>query len=505
MTAMTRRLAPYSVAIGGAAAVTALIGLLTSRTSASGLSAVYLLLVLWLGARWGRGPALAGSVAAFLLYDYFFVPPVGTFTVRGPAELLELVVLLAVALVTSQLAASLRRAQSTAEALAADSRSLYELATAALRIPEVNVALSMLCDRAERLRSVVRFAVVAIDVGQPMPLAGGPPTADQVKQAVWSYENGRSIGIAIVDGVVKVMRTHASPDFTAYVPMASGVALVELDYDHEDQVELQTLAALIGLAGLLLDRRRAALEAERARGLESSDRLKAAILSSLSHELKSPIASLRTGLTALTAPQAGLKPDQRELLVDLDRQATRLDHMVGDMLALSRLEAGVALDKEPHSFADLVGVAMRRLRAELKGHEVALHIPDDLPPVEVDELQVGRVVSNLLENAVEWATPGGAIEVGAVARDGVVEAWVENQGPAIALADMDRVFETFWTRRARGSGLGLAICKRVVEAHGGAIRVENRRPGPRFTFTLPLALVASQPPDGPKSNVPVPK
>src|SRR5579859_3393509 len=118
MTLMTRRLAPYAVAIGGTAAVTLLIGVLTSRTSVTGLSAAYLLLVLWLGARWGRGPAVAGSVAAFLLYDYFFVPPVGTFAVRGPSELLELVVLLAIALVTSQLAASLRRAQSAAEALA---------------------------------------------------------------------------------------------------------------------------------------------------------------------------------------------------------------------------------------------------------------------------------------------------------------------------------------------------------------------------------------------------
>jgi two-component system sensor histidine kinase KdpD len=505
MTFMTRRLAPYAVAIGGAAAVTVLIGLLTSRTSASGLSAVYLLLVLWLGARWGRGPAVVGSVAAFLLYDYFFVPPVGTFAVRGPAELLELVVLLAIALVTSQLAASLRRAQSAAEALAADTRALYELATAALRTPEVSVALSLVCERAERLQCVERLAVIAMDFGQPVPLAGAQPTADEVRQALWSYENGRSIGIAIADGTVKVMRTHAKADANAYLPMTSGVALIGLDPDREDEVELRTLAALIGLAGLLLDRRRAALEAERARGLESSDRLKAAILSSLSHELKSPIASLRTGLTALTMPQAGLQPDQRELLVDLDRQAGRLDHMVGDMLALSRLEAGVALDKEPHSFADLVGVAMRQLRAELKNHEVGLKIPDDLPPVEVDELQMGRVVANLLENAVEWATPGGAIEVGAVARDGLLEAWVENQGPAIAPADLDRVFDTFWTRRARGSGLGLAICKRVVEAHGGAIRVENRRPGPRFTFTLPLARVPAEQSNGPNRNAPARK
>jgi len=122
---MTRRLAPYGVALGGAVAVTTaigVIGLVGGLGAVPGLSALYLLLVLWLGARWGRGPAVAGSIAAFSLYDFFFVPPVGTFAVRGPAELLELVVLLAVALVTSQLAASQRRAQAAAESLAADSR-----------------------------------------------------------------------------------------------------------------------------------------------------------------------------------------------------------------------------------------------------------------------------------------------------------------------------------------------------------------------------------------------
>src|SRR5579863_5941604 len=328
-----------------------------------------------------------------------------------------------------------------------------------------------------------------MDFGHPVALAGDELSPEEVKQAAWAYEHGRAVGVSITDGTIKVMRSRPDPRNPAYLPLASGVAVVRLDEAHPSPADLRMVAALVGLAGLLLDRRRAALEAERARGFESSDRLKAAILSSLSHELKSPIASLRTGLTALTAPQAGLQPDQRELLIDLDRQAARLDHMVGDMLALSRLEAGVALDKEPHSFADLVGVATRRLRAELMEHEVDLQIPGDLPPVEVDELQVGRVVTNLLENAIEWSVPGGAVQVGAVARDAVLEAWVENQGPPIAPADLDRVFDTFWTRRSRGSGLGLAICKRVVEAHGGVIRVENRRRGPRFTFTLPLARV----------------
>lgn len=490
---MWRRLAPYSIAIGGAIAITVAIALVTSRATVPGLSAFYLILVLWLGARWGRGPAVVGSVAAFLLYDFFFVPPVGTFAVSGSTQLFELVVLLAVALVTSQLAASLRRAQAASETLAADSRVLYELATTALRTPEVRVALSMVCERALQLACVSRFALVAVDVGAATPLAGSDLTPDEVRQALWSYDNGRPVGIAISEGEVRLMKTHPGSVALTYFPLASGVAVIGIDSAQPEPGELRMLAALIGLAGLLLDRRRGALEGERARGFEASDRLKAAILSSLSHELKSPIASLRTGLTALIAPQAGLQPEQQELLVDLDRQATRLDRLVGDMLALSRLEAGLELDKEPHGFAELVGTALHQLRADLKGHEVAVELAGDLPPVEVDELQVGRVLINLLENALEWAPPAGALAVGALARGAFLEAWVENDGPAIAPLDLDRVFETFWTRRARGSGLGLAICKRVVEAHGGVIRVENRRRGPRFTFTLPLAQVLVQP------------
>src|SRR5205807_5883839 len=132
---------------------------------------LYLLLVLWLAARWGRAPAVVGSLAAFLLYDFYFVPPPGTFAVRGPAEVLELVVLLAVALVTSQLAASLRRAQSTAESLATDSRALYALATSMLRTHEVTAGLSMISASAVRLKGLTRFSV-AVVAGRGVTLAG---------------------------------------------------------------------------------------------------------------------------------------------------------------------------------------------------------------------------------------------------------------------------------------------------------------------------------------------
>lgn len=489
---MIRRVAPYGVAIGGAVVLTAAIWTITRIAAVPGLSALYLLLVLWLGARWGRGPAIVGSIAAFLLYDFFFVPPVGTFTVAGPAELLELVVLLAVALVTSQLAASLRRAQGAAEALAQESRSLYQMATAALRTPDVTAALSAVATAAETLASVDRFSLVAVDLDQPILLAGSQLNAEEIRQAAWSYEHGKSIGIVLSDGAVTILKKRGAGDDSAYLPLASGVAVLTVDDQHHEAGDLRMLAALIGLADLLLDRRRAALESERAKGLEASDRLKAAVLSSLSHELKSPIATLRAGLTALAAPRAGLAEEQRELLSDLDRQATTLDRMVGDMLALSRLEAGLALEREPHSLVDLVGTALHQLHGQIKDREVVLDIPDNLPPIEVDELQAGRVIANLVENALEWTPAHGLIEIGARAKGTSIEVWVENSGPAIPAADLERVFDTFWTKRPRGTGLGLAISKRVVEAHGGVIQAENRRRGPRFTFTLPLAAVPAE-------------
>src|SRR6267154_5684939 len=177
-----RRLAPYGVAIGGVIVITAGVSLIGSIASVPGLSALYLLLVLWLGARWGRGPAIAGSVAAFLVYDFFLVPPVGTFSVRGPGELIELVVLLAVALVTSQLAGSLRRTQARAKSLAGESQALYELAAAGLRSSDISVALAMVSRRATELRGVARLALVAVDSGQPTAMAGGDMTAGELKQ-----------------------------------------------------------------------------------------------------------------------------------------------------------------------------------------------------------------------------------------------------------------------------------------------------------------------------------
>jgi two-component system, OmpR family, sensor histidine kinase KdpD len=487
---------PYLVALAGVAGITALIWAVRPWLDIPNLAVAYLLLVLWVGARWGWAPAVAAAVVAFATYDWFLVPPYGTLYISAPRELLNLVVLLAAAVVGGRLVASLSAGRAGAEASARESSVLNEVAIAALRDPEAAAALRLLCERAVAGGGLAAISLLAFEGGSPSLVAGSPPEPDDLEKARWAQENGSNVGAYISKGRLRVTRTFPAGPRVAHVLLAGGVAVLRfretpLDVDHQ-----RLLAALLGLAGLLLDRRRAARGAERVRELEASDRLKAAILSSISHELKSPLTSLRAGLTTLLMPQARLAREQRELAAGMDRQAARLDRLVGDLLTMSKLEAGLPIERFPQDFAEMVGAVLTSLDRTLAGFDVHLELPPDLPPVLADELEVERVLANLLENASEWTLPGGRIAVGAKAPRAApggepepqeLTAWVENQGPEISPADLPEIFDKFWTHREGGSGLGLAICRRIVEAHGGEMRAENTRQGPRFTFTLPLA------------------
>jgi two-component system sensor histidine kinase KdpD len=200
----------------------------------------------------------------------------------------------------------------------------------------------------------------------------------------------------------------------------------------------------------------------------------------------------------LAMPEAGLAPEHCEMVAGLDRQTTRLDHLVSDLLTMARLEAEVSLERSAQPLDEMLGSALRALGPLLDGFDLRLELPPDLPPVLVDELQVERVLTNLLENAVEWTPPGGRITVGAERQSGELAVWIQNQGTPIANDELERVFSKFWTRRKGGSGLGLAISRRIVEAHRGTIRAENRAEGPRFTCLLPVAaaVAAAEPAPG---------
>ncbi|HEX6487253.1 MAG TPA: ATP-binding protein [Candidatus Dormibacteraeota bacterium] len=488
---LLRQAAPYAAGAVGVAVITAAVAVIERRVAIPNLSVLYVLLVLWLGSRGGRWPAVLTSVLAFVAYDFFLVPPVGTLAVTSPSGLLELVLLLAAALVTSQLAASLESSRRAAAGSAAEARELYGLATGVLRTSELTGALELVTERAEKVVGVAAFAVVGMEGGGWRLLAGRLAQDRDLADAVRAIEDGRPVGCRLQGGVLEILASRPPrPDSLAVLPLTSGALVLRADASKVAAADLRLLAALAALAELLIERRRAAAEAERRRAVEASDSLKTAVLSSLSHELKSPLASLRAGLTALTGAGSGLPEEHRELLLGLDAQALRLDRLVEGLLTMSRLEAGAQPKLEPISFAETAGAVLRRLEPRLRERQLALDLPPDLPLVSADELQLDGVLTNLLENAVEWSSAGGRIELGARDRGDNLVAWVANEGPEIPPLQLREVFDKFWTRREGGTGLGLAICKRIVEAHGGTIEARNLRAGPEFRFTLPLAAVA---------------
>ncbi len=478
---------PYAAALIGVAAVTALIGLVRPWLDLPNLTVAYVLLVLWLGGRYGWLPAVSAALLGFLTYEWFFVPPFGTLWISAPRDLLNLVVLLIASLAGGRLAASLAAREAGATAEAQESGILYEVAIAALREPVGTTALSLLCERAATAGGVEAMTLLVADGSQVEVVAGAQLSEAELDLARDALTNEQNRGARLREGKLDLMPRVAGQSGHAIVVLSGGVAVLRPQRQRLRPEGRRLLAALLGLAGLLLDRRRAVAVAERARALEASDRLKAAVLSSMSHELKSPLASLRAGLTTLLMPEAGLVGDQRELVNGLDHQATRLDRLVGDLLTMSRLEAGLPPERGPQDLEELVGSVLFNLRPALSQFDVRSEVVPGLPPVLADELQVERVLTNLLENAAEWTRPGAVITIGARARGDGLEAWVENEGPPIPRADLVQIFDKFWTSRKSGSGLGLAICRRIVEAHGGTIQAENVAAGPRFSFRLPIA------------------
>ncbi len=483
---------PYLVGLAGVAGITVALAAVEQRLAITNLSIVYVLLVLWIGSTAGRWPAVFTGLAAFFAYDFFLVPPVGTLSVAGPSQLLELAVLLAAALVTGQLAGSLERSREQATRSAAEARGLYGLATDVLRSPELTAALQLVCEQARRLPAIAAFAVVVPEGREARELAGAVAARDDLPVALRALEEGRALGCTLGGDSLEVFRTRpARSDALAVLPLTSGAIVFRSDPARLEPEDSRLLAALAALTELLLERRRAAAEADRRRVAEASDSLKSAVLSSLSHELKSPLASLRAGLTALAGAGSGLADDQRDLLLGLDRQALRLDRLLEELLTMSRLEAGAAPHLEPLALPEVAGPVLEQLGAQQRERRLLLTLPDDLPEVLADELQVQRVLTNLLENAIEWSAPGARVELGARRAGERVVVWVGNDGAEIPPAELQVVFEKFWTQRRDGTGLGLAIAKRIVEAHGGTIEARNLRTGPEFRFTLPLAPVGA--------------
>ncbi len=439
----------------------------------------------------GFVPGAVGALAGFLAYDIFFLPPYGTLTVRSPQHWIALVVYVVVVLVLAQVVAQLRWAREEALRLSGETRLLYDLSQALIGDLTLGQLLSHIVTAVQEAWTPRWTALLMPDDGPHTHLrvcatAGSPLGEDET---VSLTGGGRTT--ALVPGGSE----HATRTSLALVAGNRPIGMLVLDDVRLDEADRRVLDTFANQAALAVDGALLRDEALRARLLEEIDRWRSAMMGAASHDLRTPLASIKTAVSSLRRADVPLSPDDRgELLELIERQSDRLARLVANLLDMTRIEAG-ALEVRPAPVAlgELVDHALRSLGGIVSPAQVEVDAPPDLPLLQIDHVLVGQVLANLLENAERLSPRGSRITVAARVAPGsastMAELSVADQGPGIAREDRERVFEMFSQNGGGGrAGLGLAIAKAFVEAHGGLIWIDpDVERGARLVFTVPCA------------------
>lgn len=463
------RVAVSLLAVG---ALTALMVPLLPLIHSASAALLYILVVLLSAMAFGLGASLAAALLASLVFTYFFIPPYGGFGITSADDALRLVTFLTVALLVSGLASRARRQARTAARRAAELSALFQLSQDLEAEVEPERMLAIVARATTQILALPGCQILLADAaGALVPrAAAGAVTGEAQEQAPLRVEQ-RTLG------VLRVARR--SPD----TPLSAA--------EHE---LLHTIAAQAGLA---LERVRLSEVAGQARALAESDRLKSTLLSLVSHDLRTPLAVIKGLVTGLLdGSVAWSETQRRELLATINEETDRLNRIVGELLEMSRIEAGAI--SQARAWADLdelIVTVVEDLRPRIAAHPLRLDVPHDLPWVRISYAQIEQVLRNLLENAAHYTPEGSPIEIWAREAGAAVRVEVRDRGPGVPAELRERIFEKFVRaapaeRHAEGAGLGLAICKGLVEAHGGQIRVDERPGGGAvFSFTLPVETV----------------
>jgi len=463
------------------------------------ISLIFLTSVLFSAVAWGLWPALWSALLSVLAYNFFFLPPLYTFTIADPANVLTLIAFSIVAIITSNLASRTRAQAITASARANTTAELYAFAR---KLAGTATLDDVLWAAAYQVAFMLKVRVVILlpdEMGRPEVGAGYPPEDEldeaDLAAARWTWDHNRPAGRG-ADTLPGGKRL--------FLPLRTGrgaIGVIGIDRDGAGAIltpeERRLLDALGDQAAIAIERTKLAEDIDEARLLAETERLRSALLTSISHDLRTPLASIIGAITSLRSYGEGYDIMARtELMATVQDEAERLNRFVGNLLDMTRLESGALEPKRGYvDLGEIIGSSLDRTAKVLHGHKVEMELAPDLPMLNVDAVLMEQVMVNLLDNAAKYAPPGSLVRIDAYRQDGSVAIDVRDEGPGIPQDALERVFDKFYRVRAgdrqrAGTGLGLAICRGFVEALGGRIVARNRpdRSGAVLHITFPAAL-----------------
>ncbi|MBL8670143.1 MAG: sensor histidine kinase KdpD [Alphaproteobacteria bacterium] len=466
--------AAVAAAVGVAVGIDAMLDL-------PNLSMIFLASVLFCAIRYGMAASVLASLLSFLAYNFFLIEPRYTFSVSDGSDLLSLLVFLAVAILTSGLAG---RARDHAAAMRARFKSTQALYDFSRKLGATARADDLLWAVAQQVAAAAggRSVVLQPETGELALAAAFPPdealeVADWAA-ARWAWENGEVAGRD--SATLPSVKWQFRPVRTARGMVAVVGVRPKDDGRALRSEELRMLDALLDQAAVALERADLVAEAAEAEAIAQTERLRTALLSSISHDLRTPLASILGSATSLLAYGESFSPAaQRDLLVTIRDETERLSRFVANLLDMTRVESGaLEIKRDWVDIAELCGSAAGRVAGFLGARRLQRSVAADLPLLRLDFALMEQVLFNLLDNAVKYGPDGSAIALRA-ARDGnAVTIAVEDEGPGIPPGDLERVFDKFYRvhrgdAAVAGTGLGLSICRGIVEALGGTIRARS--------------------------------
>ena len=436
------------------------------------IALLYLLPVLVGTVFWGLTPGILSGFLAFLSFNFFFIQPYFTFQVFKTQDLITLIIFLIVAVLLSQSLGQAREGIRLARSREWEATHMYELISALAGLQET-------CSVAQALAN---YTLETFHFEEVEIYIEGVPEEEGCTSAT-----ATSTSLSKGDGLTEEV---------LLVTARGKEGKMRFKYQHAPLTteEKRLLEAYTSQGALSLERIRLMQGENKARVLEESDRLKSALLNSVSHELRSPLAAIKACVSSLRSHAVPWNTAAREdLLATIEEETDHLNLLVGNLLDMSRIEAG-ALEPQIrwNSIMEIAMGVITKMRKQLQGFQLEIDFPEDLPLVPTDYIMIEQVFTNLLSNSIKYAPNGTKILVSVRTEPHYLHVQVANQGPPVADEYLKRIFEKFnrvtEADRVGGTGLGLSICKGIVEAHGGKIWAENQEGFFVFHFLLSLTL-----------------